>query len=44
MARGRNLHPYRSDVHHMDLDFGLLWIPAGFAFIFLSVAALFLTI
>jgi hypothetical protein len=28
----------------MDSDFGLMWIPAGFALIFLSVAALFLTI
>jgi len=28
----------------MDSDFGLLWIPAGFTLIFLSVAALFLTI
>jgi hypothetical protein len=28
----------------MDSDFGLLWIPVGFAFIFLSVAALFLTV
>jgi len=29
---------------HMDFDFGLLWIPAGFALIFVSVAALFLTV
>jgi hypothetical protein len=29
---------------HMDSDFGLLWIPAGFALIFVSVAALFLTV
>ena len=28
----------------MDSDFGLLWIPAGFALIFFSVAVLFLTI
>jgi len=28
----------------MDSDFGLLWIPAGFALIFVSVAVLFLTI
>jgi len=29
----------------MDLnDFGLLWIPGGFAVIFFSVAVLFLTI
>jgi hypothetical protein len=29
---------------HMDSDFGLLWIPAGFVLIFASVAALFLTV
>jgi hypothetical protein len=29
---------------NMDSDFGLLWIPAGFALIFVSVAALFLTV
>jgi hypothetical protein len=28
----------------MNSDFGLLWIPAGFALIFVSVAVLFLTI
>jgi hypothetical protein len=28
----------------MDNEFGLLWIPIGFLVIFLSVAALFLTI
>jgi hypothetical protein len=28
----------------MDSDFGLLWIPVGFALIFLSVALLFLTV
>jgi hypothetical protein len=28
----------------MDSEFGLLWIPVGFIVIFLSVAALFLTI
>ena len=28
----------------MDSDFGLLWIPAGFVLIFVSVAALFLTV
>ncbi len=28
----------------MDSDFGLLWIPAGFALIFAFVAVLFLTI
>jgi hypothetical protein len=28
----------------MDLDFGLLWIPAGFLLILVSVAALFLTV
>jgi hypothetical protein len=28
----------------MDADFGLLWIPAGFLLILVSVAALFLTI
>jgi hypothetical protein len=28
----------------MDLVLGLLWIPAGFMLILLSVAALFLTI
>jgi len=28
----------------MDADFGLLWIPAGFMFILLSVMALFLTV
>jgi hypothetical protein len=28
----------------MDNEFGLLWIPAGFLLIFVSVAALFLTI
>jgi len=28
----------------MDSDFGLLWIPVGFALIFLSVAVLFLTV
>jgi hypothetical protein len=30
--------------YSMNLAFGLLWIPAGFLFILLSVAALFLTI
>jgi hypothetical protein len=29
---------------NMDSDFGLLWIPVGFAVIFLSVAVLFLTV
>ncbi len=28
----------------MESDFGLLWIPAGFVLIFLSVAVLFLTV
>jgi len=28
----------------MDTDIGLLWIPAGFLLILISVAALFLTI
>lgn len=28
----------------MDNEFGLLWIPVGFLVIFVSVAALFLTI
>ena len=28
----------------MDSDFGLLWIPVGFEFIFLSVYVLFLTV
>ncbi len=28
----------------MDNEFGLLWIPIGFLVIFISVAALFLTI
>ena len=28
----------------MDSEFGLLWIPVGFLVIFVSVAALFLTI
>jgi hypothetical protein len=28
----------------MDNEFGLLWIPVGFLLIFVSVAALFLTI
>jgi hypothetical protein len=28
----------------MDSDFGLLWIPVGFLVIFVSVAALFLTV
>jgi hypothetical protein len=29
---------------NMDSEFGLLWIPVGFLLIFLSVAALFLTV
>ncbi len=28
----------------MDNEFGLLWIPIGFLVIFVSVAALFLTV
>lgn len=28
----------------MDSEFGLLWIPVGFLFIFATVAALFLTV
>jgi hypothetical protein len=28
----------------MDSEFGLLWIPVGFLLIFVSVAALFLTV
>ena len=28
----------------MDNEFGLLWIPVGFLLIFVSIAALFLTI
>lgn len=28
----------------MDSDLGLLWIPVGFLLIFVSVAALFLTV
>ena len=28
----------------MDSDFGLLWIPVGFLLIFVSVAALFLSV
>jgi hypothetical protein len=28
----------------MDNEFGLLWIPIGFLVIFISVAALFLTV
>jgi hypothetical protein len=28
----------------MDNEFGLLWIPIGFLMIFVSVAALFLTV
>ena len=28
----------------MDSDFGLLWIPVGFLVIFVSVAALFLSV
>jgi hypothetical protein len=32
------------DKGRMDSDFGLLWIPVGFLLIFVSVAALFLTV
>jgi hypothetical protein len=28
----------------MDNEFGLMWIPVGFLLIFVSVAALFLTV
>jgi hypothetical protein len=36
--------PHRIGRTEMDLDIGLLWIPAGFLLILVSVAALFLTI
>jgi hypothetical protein len=31
-------------LNRMDNEFGLLWIPVGFLLIFVSVAALFLTV
>ena len=37
------LNPHTNG-RYMDSDFGLLWIPVGFALIFLSVAVLFLTV
>jgi hypothetical protein len=34
----------KENAHSMKHELGLLWIPAGFVFVFASVAALFLTI
>jgi hypothetical protein len=41
LPRGFQQHFHRDD---MDTDIGLLWIPAGFILILVTVAALFLTI
>jgi len=39
---------FRTNSHilgwYMDADFGLLWVPAGFLFILLTIMALFLTV